>query len=139
MKTPANILSRRQRILHRAWRRKGRQLRPSRCIPTRPGFGTRGPARRLCLCDTAQGLFAPLRTSDEGLSRPYDHSSEPSSSDTMTGAFVPLRPRPVFRHRLRQRKGLDPFIIRVQPEPVLDERGCKSLSAPATQITGETP
>jgi hypothetical protein len=84
--------------------------------------------------------FAPLRTSDEELSRPFDHSpglscpgthsSEPSGSDTLTGAFVPLRPRPVFRHRLRQKKGLDPFIMRARPEPVWHDRGCKSLSGP---------
>ena len=103
-------------------------------VGTCAGLHVLRPVRRPCLCDTAQGLFAPLRTSDEGLSRHLDHSSEPSSSDTMTGAFVPLRPRPVLRHRLRtRRRGSDPFFMREHPDPAWHDRGCKSPSGPGHQ------
>jgi hypothetical protein len=69
-----------------AW--QGKAASPFPLHPNQTRVGTRGPARRPCLCDTAQGLFAPLRTSDEGLSRPSDHSpglSRPGTHDRCFG------------------------------------------------------
>jgi hypothetical protein len=78
--------------------------------------------------------FAPLRTSDEGLSRPYDQLARTiASRHPLVRAFAPRHPRPALC-RVAQGKGLDPLIIREHPDPVCRDRGCKSPSGPGHQI-----
>src|SRR5438105_600188 len=95
-----------------AWLAKREVASPSRFgFPSRPRTARPWePARDVTSCDLCGGSASatPLKgfrapeNHDEGLSRPCDHSpglsrpgthaSEPSGSDTMTGAFMPLRP-----------------------------------------------
>jgi hypothetical protein len=90
--------------------------------------GMLGRIRYPCRKDEIRGLIAPLRPCDLRRLRARALNYRGPSA---------LRPWTVFRHRLRQTKGHDPFIMRAHPEPVCYERGCKSLSAPAIKITGE--
>jgi len=76
-------------------------------------------------CNPLPTGYAPGRVKKPGLCPATCGGSR--LCDTV-GAFHAPRTRPVFRHRLRQRKGHDPFIMRAHPGPACHDRGCKSPS-----------